>query len=397
MPKKLNKVIKNKISIIGGAGHIGLPLAVKFAEKNFKINIIDINKKNLLNISKNRPPFKEIFLKKRLGKVLKKNLIEFSSNLNSIKNSKYIIVCVGTPISDKLKPDLKLFYILFKKLSKYIDERNHLIIRSSILPGISSQVYEMIKSKCKNLTYCPERIVEGLSLKELPTIPQIIAGSNKKTIIETNKIFKKITKYVLFSNFIEAELSKIFSNTYRYINFAIPNEMYLISKKMNADFSRIRKIMRFKYPRNSGLAKAGFVGGPCLMKDSMQISYLFNQNKSLINSAYETNEKLPEKIVLDLKKDKNYKIKLVGVLGLAFKQNSDDVRGSLALKLIKILKKNKFKILFSDPFVKIKNKVDEKKLIQKSKIIIIGANHTKYKRLQIPKSKKLIDISGFLK
>ena len=98
-----------------------------------------------------------------------------------------------------------------------------------------------------------------------------------------------MTKEKRITNFIEAELSKIFSNMYRYINFAIPNEMYLISKKLNANFTKIREIMRFNYSRNNGLAKAGFVGGPCLMKDSMQISYLFNKQQSLVNDAYETN------------------------------------------------------------------------------------------------------------
>ena len=153
--------------------------------------------------------------------------------------------------------------------------------------------------------------------------------------------------------------------------------------------------MRFNYPRNNGLAKAGFVGGPCLMKDSMQISYLFDKEKSLINAAYETNEKLPEKIVNDLK-NKNFDGKLVGVMGLAFKGDSDDIRGSLSYKLIKILKKNKFKVLFSDPYVDYKNKVSEKELISKSKVIIIGTNHSKYKRLKIPKNKELIDLSGFI-
>lgn len=395
MPKESNNIIRNKISIIGGAGHIGLPLAVKLAEKNFKINIIDTHEENLLKISKNQPPFKEIDLKKRLGKVLKKKLLSFSKSLKSIKQSKYVIVCIGTPISDKLKPDSKLFYDLFKNLSKYLVRNNHIIIRSSILPGTSVKVYNTIKFNCKNLTYCPERIVEGFSLKELPIIPQIIAGSNKNTVNEAKNLFKKITKDIIIANFIEAELSKIYSNLYRYINFAIPNEMYLISKKLNANFIKIREIMRFNYPRNNGLAKAGFVGGPCLMKDSMQISYLFDKEKSLINAAYETNEKLPEKIVNDLK-NKNFDGKLVGVMGLAFKGDSDDIRGSLSYKLIKILKKNKFKVLFSDPYVDYKNKVSEKELISKSKVIIIGTNHSKYKRLKIPKNKELIDLSGFI-
>lgn len=265
----------NTISVLGGAGHIGLPLAVTLAEKNFIVNIVDTNKKLLDKIKKKIPPFKEKDLKNKLATVIDYKRLLFSTDLSSIRDSKFIIICLGTPISKLLKPDLNSFFNLFKNIRKYLNQHQHVIIRSSVIPGTCETIYDLIKSKCKNLSYCPERIVEGFSLEELPKIPQIISGSNKITVLENKKIFKKITKDIIICSFIEAELSKIFSNMYRYINFAIPNEMYLISKKLKADFSKIRKIMRFNYPRNNGLAKAGFVGGPCLMKDSMQISYLF--------------------------------------------------------------------------------------------------------------------------
>ena len=385
-----------EISIIGGAGHIGLPLAVKFAEKKIKVNILDSNKRNLLKIKNKKPPFKEVDLNRKLKNVLKEKRLFFSSDISSICNSKFVIICIGTPISNKLKPELKQFFSLLKEIKKHLKKNMHVIIRSSVIPGTCEKIYHLLKTKCKNLSYCPERIVEGHSLQELPLIPQIISGSNRLTILENKKLFKKITKDLIICNFIEAELAKIFSNMYRYINFAIPNEMYLISKKLKADFTKIRQLMKFKYPRNKGLAKAGFVGGPCLMKDSMQISYIFNKKNSLVSSAYNTNEKLPEAIVKNLQTEKNYKSKKIGILGLTFKSDSDDIRGSSSLKLMKILKKKGFKCFYSDPYYKLKDGLSEKKLIDISDIIIIGTNHKRYKNLKIIKKKKLIDLAGYL-
>ena len=181
----------NLISIIGGAGHIGLPLAVKLTEKKFIVNIVDTNKKQIELIKKKIPPFKEKDLESRLSYAINKKRLLFSKELNSIKNSKFIIICVGTPISSKLKPNLNLFFNLIKKIKKFLNNKHHLIIRSSVIPGTCDKIYNLINVNCKNISYCPERIVEGLSLQELPIIPQIISGSNKTTIKEAKKIFKK--------------------------------------------------------------------------------------------------------------------------------------------------------------------------------------------------------------
>lgn len=389
-------MFKNKISIIGGAGHIGLPLSVKFLEKKFIINIIDNNFKNLKLIKNSQSPFKENGLEKKLSQQLKTGRLIFSKELSSIRDSKYIILCVGTPITKNLKPDLKNFYELIKKVKYFIKKDQNLIIRSSVLPGTNEKIFNILKKKCPNLIYCPERIVEGKSLEELSIIPQIISGSNKKAIQDSVKLFKKITNKIILCEFIEAELSKIFSNSYRYINFAIPNEMHLISNKFGADFLKIRKIMMKDYPRNNGLAKAGFVGGPCLMKDSMQLSHLYGIKKSLINSAYQINENFPNEIIKQIKK-LELKNKIVGVLGLTFKSDSDDLRGSLAVNLVKKLKKNRINHYFSDPFVKLTGNLKANDLIQKCNIIVLGANHNQYKKLRILKSKKIIDLSGFLK
>ena len=153
-----------------------------------------------------------------------------NSDLNEIKKSKYIIICIGTPIDEKLSPEIKNFINFFKKLRKYLKKDQHIIIRSSVYPGICEKVYEIIKFKTKNLTYCPERIVQGKSIKELPQISQLVSGKNNLSINEVSKLFKKICKKIIKVEIIEAELIKLFSNAYRYVHFAISNQFYMICK-----------------------------------------------------------------------------------------------------------------------------------------------------------------------
>ena len=164
--------------------------------------------------------------------------------MNEVKKCKYIIVCLGTPINKNFKPDLKNFINFFHKLKKYINKNHIIIIRSSIYPGLCNKIFNIIKGSCKNLSYCPERIAQGKSLKELPKLSQIISGLNKKSSNEAGRIFKKICRKIIYTKIIEAELMKLFSNAYRYINFSISNQFYIMCKKQGLDFFKVRKLMR---------------------------------------------------------------------------------------------------------------------------------------------------------
>ena len=150
--------------------------------------------------------------------------------------------------------------------------------------------------------------------------------------------------------------------------------------------------MQFGYERNLNLTKAGLTAGPCLVKDTMQLKHFTKNNFELGTAAMKINEKIPDIIIDKLKKIKNYKYKKIGILGLAFKGETDDIRDSLAIKLLNKLKKLKLKILTSDEYFKNENNISKKQLINNSNIIIIGAPHNSYKKIKITKSKKLIDI-----
>ena len=389
-------IYRNNICVIGGAGHVGAPLGLVLSTKGYNVTLIDKNKKNIQSINRGQMPFLEKGSSKLLKKMIYKKNIFATEKLSEVKMAKYIIVCIGTPINNQLNPQLKSFLNFFYDLKKFLNKNHIIIIRSSVYPGICDKVFDIIKSKCVNLSYCPERIVQGKAIVELPKLSQIISGKNNKAKIESGKIFKKITKKVIYTEIIEAELIKLFSNAYRYINFSISNQFYMICKNQNLDFSKIRNIMRDDYKRNANIPMAGFTAGPCLLKDTMQLSSFYNHKFSLGHTAMSINEGLPKFLIKQLEQKYNLRKKTVGVLGLTFKSDTDDIRDSLAIKLIRLLKLKKIKTLQSDEYYIDKDNVHKDTLIKKSDIIIISTPHKSYKNLKISKKKELVDIWGLI-
>ena len=274
-------------------------------------------------------------------------------------------------------------------------KKNHIIIiRSSVFPGICNKIFNILNNK--NISYCPERIVQGKSLKELPNLPQIISGYTHESISHSKKIFKQISKKIITTNILEAELIKLFSNAYRYINFSITNQFYTICEKLGVDYHILRKIMIDGYKRNKDLAYPGFTAGPCLLKDTMQLSSFLKGNFQLGYEAMKINEGLPIFLIKQLEKKISLKNKKIGILGMAFKAETDDVRDSLSIKLKNYLEKRKIKYYCSDPYYKEKYVISSKSLFEKSDIIVVATPHLEYKKLRLPKNKILVDVWGII-
>ena len=385
-------ISEKHISVIGGAGHVGLPLGLAFAQKNFKVHLIDKNTKFLNQIKSGKMPFLEVKADSILKKILKKNNFYFETDLKKISQSKYVIICIGTPVNRRLKPNLLSFFSLIRNLKKYVKKNQIIIIRSSLYPGTINKIKKIIYPKNSNFVYCPERIVQSKSLIELPKLPQIIAAEKDINFYETKKIFKKITNKIIKTNILEAEIIKLYSNANRYINFAIANQLYSLCDKHNLDFYKVRNIMQDGYKRNLNLAKAGFTSGPCLLKDTMQLYSFCNKQFELGLAAMKVNEKIPQLIIEKIKNYKNYKKKTIGILGLTFKGETDDIRDSLSIKLLNELKKLKLNTLQSDEYYQNEKNVTKNKLVIKSDIIVIGAPHKAYTNIKFPKNKFIIDI-----
>lgn len=386
----------NKICIIGGAGHIGFPLGLFLASKNNNVYLYDKNKKFCKIINDGQSPHYEKNVKQFILK-FKKNY-GAGNNKKKILESDVVIVCLGTPVNKDSSPKIKQFLSIIKNLKNYIKQNQLVIIRSSVYPGTIEKVREILKRKTQNIAYCPERILQGLSLVELPLLTQIISGMNNSSINLANRFFKKnITNKIINTSVIEAELIKLFSNALRYIQFATSNEFYMICKSMNISFESIRKKMMLGYDRNKNLYKAGFAAGPCLVKDTMQINSLMNDNFSLGKSALKINQNLPKFIINDLEKKYNLKVNKIGILGMTFKSEVDDIRDSLSMNLIKILKNKKIKFFKSDEYYSDKDTISKEQLIKKSDIIIVAVPHENYKKLKIDKKKIIIDTWQIIK
>jgi UDP-N-acetyl-D-mannosaminuronic acid dehydrogenase len=388
--------LNQKVTIIGGAGHIGLPLGLLFADKGVKVNLYDKNLYAIKKINNSKLPF----IEENGLKLLKKNKkkIFATSNKNCISKSDVLIICIGTPLKNN-KPDLISFFKLFKEIKKLLNPNQLIIIRSSIYPGTCKKIYKFLGKNFTNISYCPERVVQGKSISELPKLPQVISGISSSAIKKSKNLFSLICKKTIVTSILEAEFIKLFSNAWRYINFSISNEFYMACENFGIKFDRLRKIMIDGYERNKNIPTAGFAAGPCLYKDTMQLNLFLKQSFSLGKVSTKINQKLPYFIYKKLlnKFKNNLKYKKIGILGITFKADIDDIRDSLALKLFNLLKRKKLKVFFSDNFnLTLKKNLNQKKLILKSDIIIIGAPHKVYKTIKIPKNKYLIDIWGFI-
>lgn len=386
-------MFKYDVCVIGGCGRVGLPLSIAFADKGLKVAVYDIDKVRLATVNKGVMPFNEEGCDGKLRKVINKQLFT-TDNPAKIAQSKFVIVTIGTPVEEHLNPRYADMIKFFDLILIHLVDGQHIILRSTVYPGTSRKISEYFKSKRLkiHLAFCPERIAEGRALEELASLPQIISGFDKQGIKGAAELFGKLTGDVVVLEPIEAELAKLFCNNWRYIQFAAANQFYMMADRYDIDYQRIHKAMTFKYPRMQSLPRPGFAAGPCLFKDTMQLAAFSNNNFFLGHSAMLINEGLPNYIVEQLRNKTNLSEKTVGILGMAFKANSDDERDSLSFKLKKILEMAAGKVYCSDPYVKRDYFVSAEKLVKFSDIIIVATPHNVYGKLKIPEGKVLVDI-----
>jgi len=384
--------------IVGGLGHVGLPLGIVFAEKGLKVCLYDLDKNKAEQVSKGIMPFIEYGAEPILKSVLKNGNLKTSTEPENISKAKYVVIAIGTPVDEYLNPKTRQFLEFFEKIKTYLNENQTIIIRSTVYPRTCQQILNLLgKDKEWNIAYCPERIVQGYAIKELNELPQIIAGLSEKAVQNAFDLFSLVSPKVIKTSIGEAELVKLFSNAWRYIQFAVANQFYMISYNFGVDYENVRKAMTEGYGRAATLPCAGFSAGPCLLKDTMQLSSFNGNNFLLGHAAMMINEGLPNFIVEDLRKRRDLSKTKVGILGMAFKADIDDIRDSLSYKLGKILRFHGAKVFYSDEFAKDATFIPKEKLVELSDVVIIGVPHSAYKGISIPKNKEVIDLWRIIK
>lgn len=381
--------------VVGGLGHVGLPLGLAFANKGLRVCLYDIDYVKANLVKQGIMPFIEYGAGPILKKVIQNGKLEISTDIKSIAKAAYVIVAIGTPIDEYLNPKVRSFLEFFTQLKEYLKQDQVIIIRSTIYPHTCRQVSRLLgEGGSWHLAYCPERIAQGYALKEFTELPQIVSGMTELAVEKSAELFRPICPKVIKVSVDEAELLKLFTNAWRYIHFAITNQFYMIAHSYGLDYDKLRNVITDGYGRAMDIPSAGFTAGPCLLKDTMQLSAFYGTNFFLGHAAMMVNEGLPGFIVEDLKKRYDLSRISVGILGMAFKADIDDIRDSLSYKLGKILRFNGAQVLYSDEFVKNSGFVTKEQIISSCDVVIIGVPHSAYKQLKIPEGTEIVDLWG---
>lgn len=387
----------SRVVIVGGGGHVGLPLALALAECGHSVVSLDISETTVKKINLGIMPFHEEGADELLTKVLSNKSFLATTDPKSIGDAEVIIVVIGTPVDEHLNPNPNVVVDAISEISPFMHDGQLIILRSTIFPGVTLRVESMLDNLglSTQVTFCPERILEGHALKELRQLPQIIGARSKPASNKAKALFETLGVATIEVVPEEAELAKLFTNTWRYIKFAAANQFYLMANEAGLDFANIRKAITFEYPRAADLPGAGFAAGPCLFKDTMQLAAFSNNNFALGHSAMLVNEGLPLYLVERLESMFDLKSLTVGILGMAFKGESDDTRSSLSYKLKKILQFKAKACLTTDPFVQTDPNLSELGFVlENADVLIVAAPHKIY--ASIRESKPIIDIWNLL-
>jgi UDP-N-acetyl-D-mannosaminuronic acid dehydrogenase len=385
-----------KIVVIGGCGHVGLPLGIVFAHCGLDVVLLDRDKAKIDIVNGGQMPFMETNAQELLEAVVGKKLAA-TSDASCLGDSDAAIAVLGTPVDEHLNPTVTDLYQSIDEVIARMPEKALLVLRSTVYPGVTKLVYERLQASGRKilLAFCPERIAEGKAMEEIRTLPQIISAFDPDSLARVRELFSIINEDLIELSPLEAELAKLFTNSWRYMNFAISNQFYVLAESYGLDFQRIYGAVTHRYPRMKSFAKAGFAAGPCLLKDTLQLSAFSGNNFFLGHSAMLVNEGLPNFIVNQLRQQQKLRDKVVAVLGMAFKGESDDKRESLSYKLRKLLMVEAKEVLCTDPYVVDQKLVPLGEAMRRADVFILGAPHAAYRDLHISSDKVVVDVWGF--
>ena len=381
--------------IVGGCGHVGLPLALSLADSGYTVGINDIDRTKVEMVRSGKVPFLETGAEDLLKKVLPTGRLELSTDPSMLSRTRTIILVIGTPIDEFMNPSVRIFDRVLDELTPHLQKGSLVVLRSTVFPGTTESVARRLHLAGieAEVVFCPERIAEGHAIEELHTLPQLVGANTDDAYAKASKLFERLGVSVVRTTPLEAELAKLLTNTWRYMKFAIANQFFQIAHRSGADYNQVFNAIRHDYPRAQDLPAPGFTAGPCLLKDTMQLSAFTPDHFPMGQAAMQVNEGLPGYIVETLNARQPLLGRTVGILGMAFKGESDDPRASLSYKLRKLAQFKGATVICTDPYI-----VDEtfeplEKVLRESDLLIVGAPHRAYRTLELD-DREVVDVWG---
>ena len=381
------------VVVVGGCGHVGLPLAVALAERGANVAVYDVSEEAVANVNAARLPFAEPGAAEPLAAAVAAGRLRAETDPAIVSTAETVIVVIGTPVDEHLNPKQTAIPEALAGCIGHFRDGQLVVLRSTVFPGVTALVEKTFVEHglAVDTAFCPERIAEGKAMTELFELPQIVAGRTPRATERAARLFRLLTERIVEATPEEAELAKLFTNVWRYIKFAAVNQFYMMANDRGVDFERVRHAVTLDYPRAADMPGAGFAAGPCLFKDTMQLTAATQNNFALGVSAMQVNEGLPLYLAGRLERLYDLEQCTVGILGMAFKGGSDDIRSSLAYKLKRVLAFKAGAVVCTDPHVTVDRTLrplDE--VLERADVLVIAAPHAEYRDLVT--DKPVVDI-----
>ena len=374
-----------KITIVGGCGHVGIPLGIALSSVGHQVCLLDINQAIVDQINGGHLPFVEEGAEPILQKVIGKTLTA-TTDQTQVGNRDVVFFVTGTPVDEHLNPRINDVIKVVRHYLPLMQKDTLVILRSTVYPGVVELIDTMVRDHfgSSRVAFCPERIVQGKGIKEILKLPQLVSATSAEAEDSAAQLFATVSPKVIRLQPKEAEVAKLITNAWRYLEFAIANQFYIMVEQQGLDFYKIYDALSDDYPRAAHYARPGLAAGPCLFKDTMQLSAFHKNSFALGHSAMLVNEGLPVFLV-DQMEEKlgSLKDKKIALLGMTFKADNDDIRESLSYKLKKVLELKSAKVLVSDLYLPDTLPMDQ--AIQQADGVILAQPHTEYRDLKITK------------
>ncbi|MEJ7826480.1 MAG: nucleotide sugar dehydrogenase [Solirubrobacteraceae bacterium] len=366
-----------------GLGRIGLPLAISFADRGLTVLGVDKDADRLQAVREGRMPFEEPGAQEALDRVHAAGTLTVSDRVADAALAEHIVITLGTPSFSHIEIDISDIRSALDDLLGHLRDGHRIVLRSTIAPGTTDFVAGYL-AKHRGfeigedvfVAHAPERIAAGRFFEEIDTLPCIIGGVGAESGERVGELFAIFSAPIVQTTPVQAELAKIWTNIYRYANFALPNLLMMDCEQHGANVFDVIDLINRDYPRG-GIAKPGLTGGTCLRKD-----FAFSEERSnapgMLLAVSRVNESVPLFLVEGMKRRLGaLNGRKIAVLGLAFKGNTDDERDSLAHKLVRLLERELADVAVHDPRVATPTPPFEA-TVAGADAIVIAANHAEF-------------------
>jgi UDP-N-acetyl-D-mannosaminuronic acid dehydrogenase len=377
---------------------VGLPFSLVCADSGLSTVIYDLDADRVRQIRRGEMPFREEGAQETLARVLRGGRLGVDATPERVGECRFLVMIIGTPVDEHMNPSSSAIDRAILGVRDRMRDGQVLVLRSTVFPGTSERLRRRFAEWGLDVRVacCPERVAQGYSLREFRELPQLVSAFDGATLEAVRALFGRFAPQLVELTPMEAELCKLMTNAWRYVQFATVNQFYMLASAIGVDFDRVLHGCRHDYPRMRGMPGPGLAAGPCLVKDTMQLAAFSHNHFMLGHAAMLVNEGLPSHLIELARARRDLSRATAGILGMAFKAESDDARDSLSYKLRKLLLLEAREVLCTDPYVRDPSLVPIERVLADSDVLFVATPHDRYREIVPAANQLVVDVWGCL-